>query len=208
MKLRRITGLSMFLVALMLLVNVCAAFAAAPGNFTLTGVGGDNIVTLNWTASQGAVSYDVYRLNIFSGWTVIAYNVTSTSYSMTAVNGNTYTFFVKARSADGEQTQSNQVNVTAAATPGTASVSNNNYSNSRNYTVSWNLWYGNNASKWYLVENGTVVYTGTLVENTPNAQSGSYSFSNKAPGTYTYKVILENSYGKQSESAANVVTVN
>ncbi len=85
----------------------------------------------------------------------------------------------------------------AAATgaPGNPSIKQSNWNNSPNYAIGFDMWWGNNGTSWKLYENGAVIYTGTLTDNSPNGQSASYSFTNKASGTYVYKIDLINSYG-------------
>jgi hypothetical protein len=89
-----------------------AGVGAPPGPFSLTATpecsGGSPQVRLNWTASSGATSYDVYRNGslYYSG-------LTGTQFLNTAVTaGTTYTYYVKARNAYGS-TDSNTVTVTA-----------------------------------------------------------------------------------------------
>jgi hypothetical protein len=89
-----------------------AGVGAPPGPFSLTATpecsGGSPQVRLNWTASSGATSYDVYRNGslYYSG-------LTGTQFLNTLVTaGTTYTYYVKARNAYGS-TDSNTVTVTA-----------------------------------------------------------------------------------------------
>jgi pimeloyl-ACP methyl ester carboxylesterase len=85
---------------------------AAPPSVSLTATpecsGGSPQVRLNWTASSGATSYDVYRNGslYYSG-------LTGTQFLNTLVTaGTTYTYYVKAKNAYGS-TDSNTVTVTA-----------------------------------------------------------------------------------------------
>ena len=87
----------------------------------LTATGGNSQVTLGWTASAGATSYNVYRGTTSGGesTTPIATGVTGTSYADTAVtNGTTYYYTVKAINAGGTSAASNE----ASATPKAAAV--------------------------------------------------------------------------------------
>ncbi|MGL4346331.1 MAG: cellulose binding domain-containing protein [Cellulosilyticaceae bacterium] len=81
------------------------------------------------------------------------------------------------------------------------------------YDLTWNMYYGPNASKWELEEKfgrlGTfkVVDQGTLTPNSPLAQSGVIQMRGKQkPGTYIYRVKLINAAG-ESISNECVVTV-
>lgn len=91
----------------------------------------------------------------------------------------------------------------AAGAPGTPTLSQSNWDNSPNYAIQFNMWWGNNGTSWKLYENGALVHTAPLSDNTPNAQSASYSFSNKASGTYEYKAELINSFGT---ATSNILT--
>ncbi len=96
---------------------VIPAATAAPAAPTgLAATGGNTQVTLNWTASSGATSYDIYRGTTSGGEsaTPIGTGVTSTSYVDTAVtNGTTYYYEVEAVNGAGSSGMSNE----ASATP-------------------------------------------------------------------------------------------
>jgi hypothetical protein len=89
---------------------------AAPPNLTATG--GNQQVSLAWTASTGATSYNVKRAATNGGpYTTVASPV-GTSYTDTTVtNGTTYYYVVTAVSASGESANSNQASATPGATP-------------------------------------------------------------------------------------------
>ncbi len=89
---------------------------AAPLNLTATG--GNQEVSLAWTASSGATSYQVKRATTNGGpYTTVA-SPAGTSYTDTTVtNGTTYYYVVTAVSASGESANSNQTAATPSATP-------------------------------------------------------------------------------------------
>ena len=102
---------------------------AAPLNLTATG--GNQQVSLAWTASTGATSYNVKRAASNGGpYTTVA-SPAGTSYTDTTVsNGTTYYYVVTAVSSSGESANSNQASATPSAptptpapptTPGTSS---------------------------------------------------------------------------------------
>jgi fibronectin type 3 domain-containing protein len=86
---------------------------AAPTGLTATA--GNKQVTLSWTASTGASSYNVKRSTVNNGpYTVIATGVSSLTYTNTGLtNGTTYYYVVSAVNGSGESTNSAQ----ASATP-------------------------------------------------------------------------------------------
>ena len=64
------------------------------------------------------------------------------------------------------------------------------------------MWYGNNATRYILYEKrgktGTykIAKTGTLTDDSPNAQSISINIEGKTiPGTYWYYIDVRNKYG-------------
>jgi len=81
---------------------------AVPSNLTATA--GDTQVSLTWSASSGATSYNVKRSGTSGGpYTQIA-APTSTSYTDTALsNGTTYYYVVSATNSSGESANSAQV---------------------------------------------------------------------------------------------------
>jgi fibronectin type 3 domain-containing protein len=103
-----------------------------------TGLGataGNAQVTLSWTASSGATSYNVYRGTTANGesTTAIATGITTTSYTNTGLtNGTTYYYKVTASNSAGTSGYSNE----ASATP-TAPVSVVNINSGGPATGSW-----------------------------------------------------------------------
>ncbi|SHI61607.1 hypothetical protein SAMN02745163_00491 [Clostridium cavendishii DSM 21758] len=113
-------------------------------------------------------------------------------------------------------TMTPNVNVFATATglPGVPSIEHNQWEGDYdgNYDISWNLWYGNNATSWSLYEkvnlNGKFekIQEGKLTDNSPGPQKGTIAIRDKAvSGTLYYYVELSNSFGT---SKSKVVTIN
>jgi hypothetical protein len=84
----------------------------------LTAAGGNQQISLAWTASTGANSYNVKRAATNGGpYTTVAAPA-GTSYTDTTVtNGTTYYYVVTAVSASGESANSNQASATPSAAP-------------------------------------------------------------------------------------------
>lgn len=90
----------------------------------------------------------------------------------------------------------------ASGVPGKPTISHDNWDNNGDYVITSNMWYGNNATCYILYEKkgktGTykAVKTGTLTDDTPNAQSITIDISGKTmPGTYWYYLDVRNKYG-------------
>jgi cellulose 1,4-beta-cellobiosidase len=83
----------------------------------LTATAGNAQVSLAWTASAGATSYNVKRALTAAGpFTTIASNVTATSYTNTGLtNGTTYYYVVSAVNAAGQSANSTVASATPAA---------------------------------------------------------------------------------------------
>ena len=174
---------------------------APPAPAGLTAAAGSGQVTLSWSASAGATSYNVYRGTSSNGesTTPLATGLTSTSYTDTAVtSGTTYYYEIKAVNSSGTSGVSNEASATpitglpSAPTALTATGSNNQVS------LTWAA--GSGATSYN-------VYRGTLPngENpTPIATgitSTSYVDTTVANGpTDYYRVASVNSAGTSSYS--------
>jgi beta-glucanase (GH16 family) len=93
--------------------------SAAPRNLTATA--GDGLVTLSWTASRGAASYNIYRGTAPGGEdsTPIATGVTATAFTDTGLtDGTAYFYLVTAVSAGQESMPSSEGTATPLATAG------------------------------------------------------------------------------------------
>ena len=98
----------------------------------------------------------------------------------------------------------NTTTALAAATgaPGVPNISPNNYNGANSVVITMNMWWGNNGTSWQLFQNGTLVYSASLVDNSPNAQTASSAvISNLALGTYTFTAKLTNSFGTTAGNA-------
>ncbi|WP_261808135.1 OmpL47-type beta-barrel domain-containing protein [Paenibacillus sp. N3.4] len=89
--------------------------------------------------------------------------------------------------------------ILANGVPGKPDLSDNSgYANGLkdgNFTVTMNLWWGNNGSVFKLYENGVLISTKTLTDASPAAQSAKVDVTGKPNGTYTYTSELINSFG-------------
>ncbi len=82
----------------------------------LSAGGGDNQVTLTWTASTGATSYSIQRSTTDGGPYTVIGTAAAVSYTdNTATNGTTYYYVVSATLGAGQSGNSNQASATPAA---------------------------------------------------------------------------------------------
>lgn len=92
----------------------------------------------------------------------------------------------------------------ATATPGKLVLSDDNWDKDGDFTLTMNMWWGQNATQieWY--ENGTLVHTQKLTDATPNAQSATLAISGKANGSHIYTAVLTNRYGSTHSAKLTV----
>lgn len=74
-----------------------------------------------------------------------------------------------------------------------------------NFDVRMNLWWGSNATRYELYENGVLIATTRLTDATPAAQSVSTPIRGKVNGSYVYTGVLTNRHGSTSTSSTTVV---
>ncbi|WP_203970580.1 chitinase N-terminal domain-containing protein [Planotetraspora silvatica] len=94
------------------------------------------------------------------------------------------------------------------ANPGKPVLSADNWDGDGTYTVTADLWWGQNATSYRFLENGAVVATGDFASNTPAAQQAKLNVSGKAAGTYVYTVEFSNAAGATTSSPLTVKVTN
>jgi len=140
----------------------------------------------------------------------ITNNGGSSSYTF-YFNGN-FTFeFVDSNGNKGTATASVNNIVTKSKTrPGAASLSDDNGYNTGiqdgSYTITMNMWYGDNGKIYKLYENDVLIDTQVLADHSPSAQTMTTPISDKKNGTYRYYAELTNAFGT-TRSSTHVVTV-
>ncbi|WP_185602316.1 chitobiase/beta-hexosaminidase C-terminal domain-containing protein [Paenibacillus sp. 598K] len=87
----------------------------------------------------------------------------------------------------------------AAGKPGRAQLSDDNGHDTGlrdgDYTITMNLWWGDNATSYRLFENGQLIDQASLTAATPSAQRASTVIQGRVNGTYIYTCELENRHG-------------
>ena len=186
------------LVLLTLIVIPTSLLAALPGAFTLTSAtpscsGSSPQITLNWTTSSGATTYDVYRNGSLLSPGVPAGTLSFLNTSVTA--GTTYTYFIRARNTTGT-TDSGSLQATApnscgGSLPGAFTLTNATPScsgSSPQISLNWTTSSG--ATTYDVYRDGSLL--------SPGVPAGTLSFLNTsvtAGATYTYFIRAKNATG-------------
>lgn len=183
----------------------CNGAAAAPGSFSLTVTpqcnGTASRMALSWTASANATSYDIYKDGVL--WDS---NITTTTYTNTngVVAGSNHSYYVKAKNASAQTTNSNGT-VTKLAVkcgvPGAFSLTTSTSCDgaTSKITLSWNA--SSNANSYDIYRNGNLYasdVTTTTFENTYLITGGT---------NYTYYVKAKNTLGSINNSNGTLSVV-
>jgi hypothetical protein len=173
---------------------------AAPTGLTATA--GDTQVTLAWSASSSATSYDIYRSLTPGGEGTTAYKtgVTGTSYTDSGLtDGTTYYYKVTAVNSAGESGQSSEASATPQASlpgiPGglTATAGNGQVS------LSWNASTG--ATSYSIYRSLTPGGEGATAYKT-GVTTTSFTDTGLTNGTtYYYQVTAVNGAGESGKSS-------
>ncbi|HET6385284.1 MAG TPA: fibronectin type III domain-containing protein [Armatimonadota bacterium] len=157
---------------------------SAPSGLTATLTAKDT-VTLTWTGSTTAVSYNVKRGTAAGKETTIKSGVTGTSYVDTGLTeGQTYYYIVTAVNLGGEGTPSNEVSITPPlppAAPATLTAT----AGKAQVTLDWPV--VTNASS-YTIQRSTTAGAETTIKSGVTATT--YTNTGLTPGTTYYYVVF------------------
>lgn len=92
----------------------------------------------------------------------------------------------------------------ATSAPGAAVLAHDNWDGDGSYTVTANLWWGQNAQTVTFYEDGVAISTQDLVDATPARQTASVVVTGKGNGTAQYTVALTNQHGTTTGRALAV----
>ncbi|MGI9824750.1 GH32 C-terminal domain-containing protein [Agromyces sp. Marseille-Q5079] len=90
------------------------------------------------------------------------------------------------------------------ANPSKPVLSHDNRDRDGRYTVTANLWWGQNATSYAFLEDGVVVEQGELAASTPSAQRAALEVTGKPKGTYEYAVEFRNAAGVTTSAPITV----
>lgn len=100
----------------------------------------------------------------------------------------------------------------ANGAPGTPVLSDNNGYDTGlkdgDYTITMNLWWGNNGNQFKLYENGELIKDISLVDQSPSAQSVQVDITGQKNGTYIYTGELINALGSTMSVPLTVIVTD
>lgn len=91
------------------------------------------------------------------------------------------------------------------AEPGVPVLSHDNHSGSPDFTLTTDMWWGTNADRYRLYENGSLIDEQSLDNNTPQEQSASSEITSRESGTYRYRSELLNAAGATDSEEVHIV---
>lgn len=164
----------------------------------LVAAGGNAQVSLSWTASPGATSYNVKRATAGAGPYTTIGNPAGASYTDTAVTNGTLYYYVVSAISSSEGADSASVSVTPGGTPPVAPSSLAATAGSNQVSLSWNASSGATS---YNVKRATAD-GGPFYEVVATVTTTNYTDSQAANFvTYFYVVSAVNSAGESADSA-------
>ncbi|GMK42398.1 hypothetical protein PCCS19_54580 [Paenibacillus sp. CCS19] len=173
----------------------------------LTATAGNAQVSLSWTASTGAASYNVKRATTSGGtYTTVATGVTGTSYTNSSLtNGTTYYYVVSAVNSAGESANSMQASATPAASVTAPAAPTGLTASAGNAQVTL-TWTASSGAASYNVKRAAVS-GGAFTTIATGATGTTYTDTGLTNGTtYNYVVSAVNSAGESANSSAASAT--
>ncbi|MFJ6419111.1 exo-alpha-sialidase [Paeniglutamicibacter sp. NPDC091659] len=170
---------------------------------------GDFVVSMDLRGGSNAAVFTLYENGVKISTQKLKANTPGAQKATVTVEGKTngtYRYRGELANAAGTTKTATLVVKVKDANPAQPVIDLEGAKFAQDYTLTTNLWWGTNATKYTLYENGTVVDEQTLTAATPAAQKASTSFVDKAPGTYRYTAVLGNAAGS-TESKTLVVKV-
>ncbi|MDF2670099.1 MAG: bacterial Ig-like protein, partial [Paenibacillus sp.] len=167
-------------------------------------------VTMNmWHGENGSL-YKLYENDVLIDTQIIADVTPAAQTAVTPISGKlngTYRYYAELINAYGTTTSDTHVVTVTRAAPDKPVISHDNWDGDGSYLVSMNLWWGTNGATYRLYENGVLIDTRTLSEQTPSSQTAVTTIVNRGLGTYVYRAELVN-YAGATSSETMTVTVS
>lgn len=179
-------------------INFLLAPPVPPGPPTnLTAVGGDQKVTLNWTAPTGAIFFYVKRSTTMGGpYTTVGTSLTNNYVDMGLTNGTKYYYVVSALNIAGESPNSSEANATPSGGIPPIPTGLTAMAGDQKVTLNWNASAGATS---YNVKRATV--TGGPYTTIASPTTNSYINTGLTNGTkYFFVVSAVNGSGESTNS--------
>jgi len=168
---------------------------------------GDYTVSMNlWYGDNGRI-YKLYENGILIDTQLLTENSPNPQKAVTHIaerKNGTYVYQAELINANGTSTTNTITVEVTQAVPGKPDISNDNWDNDGNYSIYTNLWWGKNGIVYKLYENGNLIDTQLLTDNTPSQQSAVTLISNRAVGTYEYYAEFSNAAGTVRSNSMTV----
>jgi fibronectin type 3 domain-containing protein len=181
--------------------------ALPPAPTGLVATPGNALVTLDWTTSAGATSYNVKRATVSGGPYALVASPASNSYTDSGLtNGTTYYYVVSAVNAGGESANSSPVNATPQAGPPAPPTSLTATGRPRSVSLSWtqsvtpgvtqnSIYRRLSTDSYALTPTATITATTSYVDNRLSKRTN-----------YCYVVTATSSSGQSVKSPEACVT--
>lgn len=170
---------------------------------------GHYTVTMNMWWGDNGTSYKLFENGTQIDQKTLSDQSPAAQTAATAISGKqagTYVYTCELKNAFGTTACDPWTVEVTDSSPGAPVLSDDNWDKDGQYKVTMNMWWGTNGTTYKLYENGALIDTQTLSNDTPNAQSAVTEIAGRAPGTYTYRAELSNAAGA-AQSAEISVTV-
>jgi cellulose 1,4-beta-cellobiosidase len=179
---------------------------AAPTNLQATAGPSAGQISLSWTASAGATSYNVLRSTTSGSESLIASNVGATSYTDSGLAAGTYYYVVQAVNSGGTSPNSNEAFATATGVtkpPAPAGFTATSGPGAKKITLSWTAVSGATSYNVYRSTSAAGTYSNiaSAVTATTYANIG---LPNKT--TFYYKITAVNGAGEGAFSDVKSAT--
>ncbi|WP_022919045.1 DUF1349 domain-containing protein [Ruania albidiflava] len=115
-----------------------------------------------------------------------------------------YTYTAVLRNSQGSSTTEPLLVRVTDAEPGVAHLSHDNDDHDGDYRITADMWWGTDADRWVLYEDGEQVADGRLQASTPRAQHVEVALTGRAPGEHVYVIELANDAGSTSSEPLTV----
>ena len=171
----------------------------------LIAAAGSSSISLSWSASSGATSYDIKRATVSGGpYTTIASSVANTTYTDSSLtNDTTYYYVVSAVNSAGQSSNSSQASATFAVLPAVSLMANNNA-----FTAPAAIVLTASASETGGTISKVEFFNGPTLLGTVTGSPYTYSWNNVDVGDYSLTAEAFDNNSNTTVSSTVMVTVN